>query len=108
MTAPEDDALQAQLARFRADRLRFEGLPVKSVVEIMRDALEQVILSAEVQALEPTAEQGFQSVVAFLLGEIPGNGGFAPYEAKILGLAVHGLFSAATAKAKKDQAAENA
>lgn len=101
-----DDDLQQSLMVARRDRLRFEGLPSQTPAEIIRDAWERLLLTPEVQRLEPGVLAGFDSAASFLLALVPGNAAFAAYEAKGLGYLLHVILSVATEKAKRDQAGE--
>lgn len=100
---PRPDALSLALARLRADRLRFEGLPVATPLEIVRDAWERILLTDEVQGAAPGALDAFDGGVAFLLALVPGNQLLAGLEAKGLGYLLHALLAVATEKARRDQ-----
>lgn len=99
-----DDELAAALARARADRLRFEGLPAATPLEIVRDAVERVVLTPEFQAWANAAIGGTDALAGVLLASLAPNAALAPLEVKALDFVLHLALSALVAKARADQA----
>lgn len=96
------------LGRLKADTARYRDLPADSLLSLFEEFVERALLLPEAAAYEAQGIGAAESGLALILS-MTGVGAVAsPLAVKGLDLVLHAALNAATAKAKRDEAARQA